>query len=72
MFIIFWDFLTEPIFLSPQVKQSAVISKELAYTNCLTSCQTAFKTYILRNKEISGKVHKFIELKASTQALSQN
>ena len=37
------------IFLSPQVKQSLIISNKLVYTSCLMRCRT---TYDLRSQEI--------------------
>ena len=41
MLIKFWDFLmVEQIFLSPQVKQSVIISTKLVLTSCLKSCRT--------------------------------
>ena len=41
MFIIFWNFLiVKQIFLSPQVKQSVIISNKLVYTSLLSGCRT--------------------------------
>ena len=48
--MILWDFLMfYQIFLSPQVKQSAITGNELykGYMSCLTSCRM-IKTYNLR------------------------
>ena len=40
MFLIFWDFLVvKEILLSPQVKQSVIISNKVVCTNCVTSYQ---------------------------------
>ena len=41
MDIILWEFLMfYQVFLSPQVKQGLIISNQLVYTSCLSSCRT--------------------------------
>ena len=35
--------MAEPVFLSPQVKRSVIISSKPVYTSCLTSCQTTWE-----------------------------
>ena len=51
--------MVEQIFLSPQVKQSVVISNKLAIASTL------------ENKEISGKSQNFIELLRSASSFSR-
>ena len=44
MFILFWEFMVEQIFLSPQVKGSVFINNKLAYKSSLTRVAEQLKT----------------------------
>ena len=58
MFIIFSDFVMfKKIFFSPQVEQGPIISNNLVYTSCFTSCQT---TQDLGNIRKISKLYRII------------
>ena len=50
--------MVEHIFVSPQVKQSVIISNKLLYSSCFTSA----KQLRILGKKISGRPQNFIEL----------
>ena len=63
MVIIFWDLLMfYQIFLSPQVKQSVIISNKLGIYELPHELPNDLRLRILGNYDKSGKSQNFIEL----------
>ena len=62
-FVIFWDFLMFcQIFLSPQVKRNAIISKKHGIYKLPQKLSNDLRLWILEKKEISGKSQNLLEL----------
>ena len=60
------------IFLSPQVKRRAIVSRKHCIYNLSHELPSELGLRILRNYEKSGKFQKFIELETSTQPFVLN
>ena len=73
MEIILWNFLMfYQIFLSPQVKRSAIISNKQVVYKLPHKLSNNFRLRILGNKEKSGESPNLLELQTSAQSYCQN